>query len=198
MWSVTCVLLGVGTAVPECLSSAARPVAIPHSLATARSGAVHYYLLLLRALPHSPLLFAFLRQSRHVSSSPYIAAAFRHNRLPFCPPDHQLLVRLLFRHYWSLAVSIPANCVIAGLAATLAVALALAFHFPHVVYRPPPELRVTVYGNTVPVGAIQGALSISGVEGEVQTNATAGARIPVNISANMGLLLDPRRNWNRC
>lgn len=94
-------------------------------------------------LPHSPLLFAFLRQSRHVSSSPYIAAAFRHSRLPFCPPPdhHQLLVRLLFRHYWSLAVSIPANCVIAGLAATPAVALALAVHFPRVVYRPPPELR---------------------------------------------------------
>lgn len=48
------------------------------------------------------------------------------------------------------------------------------------VYRPPPELRVTVYGNTVPVGAIQGVLSISGVEGEVQTNATAGDRVPVN------------------
>lgn len=62
------------------------------------------------------------------------------------------------------------------------------------VYRPPPELRVTVYGSTVPVGAVQGALSISGVEGEVQTNATAGAQGPVNISANMGLLLDPRRN----
>lgn len=112
MCCVTCVLLTVGTAVPECLSSAERPVAIPTQAQSSDSTERGSPLLPNAAatprapvpttmLPHSPLLFAFLRQSRHVSSSPYIAAAFRHSRLPFCPPPdhHQLLVRLLFRHY---------------------------------------------------------------------------------------------------
>lgn len=94
---VTCVLLAVGTAVPECLSSAERPAVIPTQAQSSDSTERGSPLLPTAAatprapvpttmLPHSPLLFAFLRQSRHVSSSPYIAAAFRHSRLPFCPP----------------------------------------------------------------------------------------------------------------